>query len=77
MKVRQLMEMRGVRQYEGEDEPVELVLLESGNLEPPRWCVAVYLDGRYISTYVDVCDLVAWLRENRPDLLDSDQGLHK
>lgn len=69
--------MAGVREY-AEQYPVELELVAPNPLVPEygppategaRWCVLAWNEARHNATRVDVLDLLAWLRENRPDLL--------
>ncbi len=61
-------EMPGVREY-GDEFPVEL--LQNINGEPTdRWILHAFNEGGCCATYVDLFDLLNWLRENRPDLLE-------
>lgn len=65
------MKMEGVTEY-CEEFPVELV--ETKRWDPPsavgRLVVKAWNEGGGGSTEVDVLELVAWLKRNRPDLLE-------
>ncbi len=56
--------MHGVREY-GEGMEVELDCTTDGES-----IIVARNEGGYNSTWVDVLDLVRWLRANRPDLLE-------
>lgn len=58
------VKMNGVRSY-GDEPDVDLV--EDGNTS--RLVVRAYTESGYNWTDVDLLDLIAWLRANRPDLL--------
>lgn len=57
----------GVREY-GEEDTVELRVDGRGRL-----CVVAINEGGYNSTWVDLLDLIAWLRAHRPDLLEAQE----
>lgn len=60
--------MTGVREY-SERHVVELIELGPNSfVREPRLCVMA--DGGYNSTAVDLLDLIQWLRENRPELIN-------
>ncbi len=56
--------LTGVREY-GEGDPVELAIDETSC----RLCIRASVDGGFNATAVDLLDLIAWLKTNRPDLL--------
>ena len=71
--------MSGVTEY-AEEEPVELVQSTGSyrdgvpDSERPgfgRWVVRALNEGGHKCTEVDVLHLVAWLKEHRPDLLET------
>ena len=76
------VELIGVREY-AESYPVQLVRQEPkilterayfGPANAPdehRWVVSATNEGGHNSTSIDLLDLIAWLRANRPDLLES------
>jgi hypothetical protein len=67
--MRVMTPMGGVRAHGG-IEPVHLRAITNDVTVPPRWVVTAQWQDGYDYTDVDLLDLIAWLRENRPDLLD-------
>ena len=72
--------MKGVTEY-GEEYDVELAQT-TGIYESKlrgeqrkgfgRWVVRAWNNGRHNTTEVDVCELITWLRANRPELLETE-----
>lgn len=60
-----------IREYNEHDEEVEVKYkkLHDGSF---RWVIEAYNEGGYNSTQVDLLDVIAWVRENRPELLSAD-----
>ena len=56
--------MEGVTEY---SEGYEVELLQTK--DNGRWVIMALNQGGFDSTSVDVVDLIAWLRANRPELL--------
>lgn len=61
--------MTGVREH-GEGYDVELRDQFTSTRGEPRLCVLARNEGGYNSTAVDLLDLIQWLRENKPELLN-------
>lgn len=69
--------MEGVREY-GEEMPVELHEHTENETFTwkrikgygTRWVITAHNEAGFNSTSVDLLDLLAWLRKNRPDLLE-------
>jgi len=57
--------MEGVRDY-AEDHPVYL------DEEKNRLVICAINEGGFNCTLVDIEDLINWLRENRPDILEGE-----
>lgn len=62
--------MVGVREY-AEDMPVRLYMHKNG-----RWVIEALNEAGYNGTDVDLLDLLSWLRNNRPELLQPDHVIH-
>ena len=63
-------EMAGVTEY-AEGYEVELVLWAAGQTNRgERWAVKALNEAGHNCTAIDVLDLIAWLHEHRPDLLE-------
>lgn len=60
------VEMDGVREY-NDELPVKCLF----DNPTQRLCVVALNEAGHCSTWVDLLDLLAWLRKNRPDLLDA------
>lgn len=59
-----LVEMSGVREY-AEGYPVRLCAMDNARL-----AIEARNQGGYDCTHVDLCDLLKWLQDNRPELLE-------
>jgi hypothetical protein len=59
-----ICEMYGVRDH-GENDTPELYLDEQSG----RLVVRAFNEGRHNVTHVDLLDLLAWVKTNRPELL--------
>jgi hypothetical protein len=58
--------MDGVREY-GEEYSVELEERDNGRL-----VISAFCEGGYNGTTVDLLDVIAWVKRNRPELLTKD-----
>lgn len=61
-------EMLGVREY-AEGYPVHVLHETPLGLDEPREMIEAINEGGHNSTLIDLLDLVAWLKERRPELL--------
>ncbi len=73
-------ELKGVREH-GEGYPVELcrswvtvpeqdrAKTGSSMMQTGRWCIYASNEGDHNSTAVDLFDLLAWIKANKPELL--------
>jgi hypothetical protein len=60
--------MEGVTEYSEYGE-VKLIEAPYPKEKKGRLCIEASTDGGYLSTYVDLIELLAWLKTNRPELL--------
>lgn len=58
------MTLEEIREY-AEGYPVDILQLRNG-----RWCVQAHNQSGHDATQVDLVDLVRWLHEHRPDILE-------
>ena len=67
------IEMEGVREY-AEYMPVRLIKRHPCYMEhyesEQRWVIDAVNEGGHNGTEVDLVDLLRWLKENRPELLE-------
>ena len=56
--------LQNVREYV-EENPVEIDIEESNG----RLVIVAFNEAKYNSTVVDLLDLIAWLKANKPELL--------
>jgi hypothetical protein len=57
-------DMVGVREYGGEGFPVKLVMHSNG-----RWVLESLYQAGFDGTLIDLLDVVAWVKANKPELL--------
>ena len=66
-----MVNMKSVREY-SEGMPVGLALSEGGELDDDadRVVLVARLDGGKVYTQVDLEDVIEWLKQNKPEILN-------